>query len=291
MVDVVLAVWCAAWAAVAGTGLRRYASGASGGARAVRVEARVVRVEAPPPGARRSAGIPAVLAFRDAATGQELTVPTTAANGTLEAAWVGRRIEVRHPPGQPYRFRMLTRPGEGRLRGLALPVAAGLAVLAALLVRFSFEVGYGLALLGLGLGWTAAGALALRAGLREHDRRQALLATSATVPGEVVSVVEDESRDDDGHTHVTYTPVVAFTPAGGPTVTGVATLASSGPHHHRDTLGARVPVRHSVADPAVFHLQDSPERATAACGLVLLVLFTLGGAALTAVGAGALALS
>lgn len=125
------------------------------------------------------------------------------------------------PRGQPYRFRMLTRPGQGRWHGLVLPVLAGLVIAASLIVRLSFDAGFGLALLGFGLLWTAGLAAVLRASLREYGRRRALLASSASVTGEVVAIVEDESRDDDGHTRVTYTPVVAFTPHGGPTVTGI----------------------------------------------------------------------
>lgn len=279
--DVLLVVWCVAWCVVAGLGLRR--------PRMVRVAARVVRVEPPSTGAPRSAGVPVVLAFTDPAGGQELTVPATGGgNGRLDAAWVGREIEVSFPPGQPYRFRMLSRPGQGRWRGLVGPALALLVVVASLLIRFSFEAGFGLGLCGLGLLWTGAAAASLRFAVREYGRRRALLASSATVPGEVVAIVEDERRDDDGHTHVTYTPVVTFSPRGGPAVTGVAGLGSSSGHHHRDSVGRRVAVVHSTTDPSVFHLEDASERAAMTCGLLFLLFFLLGGMAVTVTGAVAL---
>ncbi|MEU6848332.1 DUF3592 domain-containing protein [Actinacidiphila alni] len=292
MLDGVLALWCAGWASAAAIGLRRYATGASGGgARAVRVPARIVRVERPSSGARRSAGVPVVLAFRDPATGQELTVPTTGAHsGTLDAAWAGREIEVRFPPGQPYRFRMLTRPGQGRWQGLRLPAVAAFFVLAALLVRLSFVAGYGLGLLGLGALWTAALGTALRASLREYGRRRALLASPGTADGEIVAILEDERRDDDGHVHVSYTPVVTFTPPGAPTVTGVpAPGSATSRHHHRDALGLRIPVHYATVDPSVFHLDGASDRATMTCGLIALFPFALAGVALMVVGAVALA--
>ncbi|MYS21307.1 Protein of unknown function, partial [Streptomyces sp. DvalAA-14] len=111
--------------ALALLGYGRAFAGVSRARRAVRVPARVVRVERlPESGAQSSHGIPVVVGFTDPDTGREYALPAAGGRrGTLDAAWEGRQVEVRFPPGKPDRFR-LRELSAGPRRGLAAPTAA-----------------------------------------------------------------------------------------------------------------------------------------------------------------------
>lgn len=280
-----LVVWCAVLGVFAALGYGRSLAGTSRAQRAVRVGARIERVDVPPHRADSGRGVPAVLVFQNPADGQILTLPTTGGgNRTLHVAWVGRRIGVRFPPGKPHKFRVVERPSGRVPRGLVAPTIALLLIAAALVGSFAFAHGYGWALLGGGALWTGLMVAALRVGSRRAAERKALLASAVSVPGRVVSVLEHTATDDEGRTRTTYTPVVTFTTYDGTVVTG---LCSAGIRDARRSLGRELPVHYAPADPAVFTADVTADRRSVGCGLFFLGLFALGGVALMVVGMGA----
>jgi hypothetical protein len=258
-------------------GLIRYATGRSRGRRAVRVTGRVVSLEPPAPHADARHGLPVTVAFREPGTGRELAVPATGGrNGRLAAAWPGREVAVRFPPGKPFRFRFTT----GRrhaLRDLALPLAAGVLCAAVLLVRHAVrDHSPGSVMLGFGLAWSVGWVVVCTHGVRVHLARKALLRDAPAVDAVVVSVVDIRHEDDD-HPRYTYSPVVTFTTLDGRAVTGIG--PGAGRHAVHD-IGSTVTVRYAPADPAVFLIEPSPERAELGCGLVLAAVFVAVGLAL-----------
>lgn len=272
----VLTVWCLGWAGVAGVGLWRYARVWSSGT--VRVAARVERVEAPrESGADAAAGVPVVLAFQNPATGEELRLPTTGArNGTLTAAWEGRQVTVRFPAGHPYDFRIAN--GTGRQRDLALPVVAACFAWAGLVAH--------LALGDDGIGWIPLGFGAMVASLttwaaltthREGRRRRDLLSAAQEATARVVASLRSTHRDDDGHTHTSYVPVMAFTTADGRTVTAVSPAYTSRSQPH--TAGTEVAVRYAPADPSVFAFDLATDRRANGCGTGMLTVVAAAGVA------------
>lgn len=281
MFDTVLTVWTAGWAAAAGFGAWRYAS--RSGARAVRVAARVERVEPPrESGADITSGIPVVVGFQNPATGEQLSLPTTGGrNGMLQAAWVGRAVTVRFPAGQPYNFRVVT--GLGRQRELAFPVAAACLAWIGLVARLTLgDYGIGWVPLGIGVPVALLAGYGTRAAHREGRRRRALLASAEQATGRVVASLRSTHRDDDGRTHTDYVPVMAFTTADGRAVTAVGPgyTRRSQPH----TVGTAVTVHYAPADPAVFAFDRDTDRRSHGCGTAALAFFTAAGAAATVTG-------
>lgn len=275
MFDTVLVVWSAVWAALAAFRVWRYVRPSASGP--VRVAARVERVEAPrTSGADIRHGVPVVVAFQNPATGEELRLPTTGdRNGTVQAAWVGRPVTVRFPAGQPYAFRVVS--GTGRARELALTVlAAGLAWVG-LVVRLARAHGVGWVPIGVGVLVAALAGWATAVQQRQSRRRARLLSGAAETTARVVASLESTHRDDDGHTHTSYVPVMAFTTADGREVTAVPPYytARSGPH----TLGVETPVRYAPADPSVLAFDTTHDRRANGCGTIALAALTLAGAA------------
>ncbi|MDD1063009.1 DUF3592 domain-containing protein [Streptomyces cocklensis] len=272
----VLTVWCVGWAAVAGVGLWRYARVWS--SHTVRVAARVERVEEPRgSGADAAEGVQVVLAFQNPATGEELRLPTTGArNGTLTAAWVGRPVTVRFPAGHPYDFRIAN--GMGRQRDLALPVVAACFAWMGLVAHFALdEEGIGWVPLGIGTVVASLTSWAALTTHREGRRREGLLAAAEATTARVVASLQSTHRDDDGHTHTTYVPVMAFTTADGRSVTAVSPAYTSRSQPH--TVGTDVAVRYAPADPSVFAFDLATDRRANGCGTAFLTVLAAAGVA------------
>ncbi|WUH92706.1 DUF3592 domain-containing protein [Streptomyces sp. NBC_00433] len=274
MFDTVVTVWAVAWALAAALGAWRYARPRS--SRTVRVAARVERVEAPrESGSDISSGVPAVIAFQNPSTGEALLLPTTGnRNGTLDAAWTGRPVTVRFPAGEPYRFRVVN--GTGRQGELARPVAAACLAWGGLVVRLA-RTDAGWVPLGVGALVTALMTWAIAAGSRQARRRKALLSTAEEARARVVASLHSTHRDDDGHTHTRYIPVMTFTTADGRVVTAVSPRSAGRPTPH--TIGADVPVHYSPADPSVFAFDIARDRRGYGCGLAVLSALAAAGAA------------
>jgi hypothetical protein len=277
--DVIVVLWCVGWAGVAGVQGWRYFRGGAG---VVRVLARVERVEVPrEAGADRMDGVPVVIAFQDPGTGERLALPTTGRrNGTVDAAWVGRQVTVRFPAGRPYEFKVAG--GAGLRRELGLAVTAACLVYAALVARLAFGTGDpGWAPLGIGVMLAALMAWALAVTGRAARHRKALLATGAEATARVVAVAQSTHRDDDGHTHTRYSPVVTFHTPDGRAVTALSPDYVSGQAH---TIGTETLVRYAPADPSIFAFDAREDGRAQGCGVVLVGFFGLAGLALTVVG-------
>ncbi|WP_433887520.1 hypothetical protein [Streptomyces sp. CA-111067] len=273
---------CAAAAAFVLWRLGRYVAD-GGGRRSVRVPARVVRVREPAKeGAFRAAGIPAEIAFVAPDTGRETVLGTGGRRGgRLDAAWLGRRVEVRYPPGRPEQFRVVTGPRAPDRDQVALAVGLFVPV-AALVARFTTEGGFHAALVGFGVLWAAGSATVLVLTAAERARRRARLAARDITAGQVVAVLASRYDTDEAPgPGVVFTPVVTFTTRDGHLVTAVCPFGSSG---RRDWTGREVGVRYARSDPSVISLGLLGDRLLAAGGLLLLVFFLAFGAALTAVG-------
>ncbi|MBY8880881.1 DUF3592 domain-containing protein [Actinacidiphila acidipaludis] len=281
--DRVLAVVGGAFGAAALVGYGRAFAGVSRARRAVRVPGRVVAVDTPPASGSDSArGIPVVIAFRDAAGGTELTLPTASRrNGRLTEAWVGRDVGVRHPPGRPQRFTVSGSVTAVTPSGLRGPTLLAVPACAALLLWLALHHGWGWAPLGGGAAFAALMGRVTVAASHERSRRAALLTGALTAPGRVVAVQEHTSTDDSGARTVTFVPVVAFTTSDGRVVTG---QCRTGIRDVRRSLGSACQIHYAPSDPAVFTADPAAERLAGGCGLFLAGFLTVLGLAVTVVG-------
>jgi len=285
--DGTLALVGGGFGALALIGYGRAFAGVSRAQRAVRVPGRVVRVDTPPAsGADSARGIPVLIAFHDTAGGQELTLPTTGArNGRLTAAWVGRDVGVRHPPGKPQRFTVSPSVDFATRRGLIGPTLLAVPAYAALLVWLGLHHGWGWGPLGGGLAWAALMCRQIVAAWRERARRGALPAAALTVTGRVVAVQQHTTTNEDGTTTTTYVPVVEFTTHDGRTVTA---QCRTGIRDRRRSLGSTCSIHYAPADPAVFTANPATDRRSYGCGIFAAGFLLLGGVAVALVGASAL---
>lgn len=252
------------------------------GGRGVRVGAQVVRVWAPGRRAPRRDGVPAEVAFTDPGTGREYVLGVRGGlGGKLDAAWVGREVDVRFPAGKPEKFRVLSGPG-GPNRELISIGVGGFVVAIVMVGRFTSGNGrFGWVMAGFGVLWVLISAATIVVAIREIAHRRALMGAPIAVPGRVVTLIESNHNGEDGESSHSYTPVVAFTTHEGREVLGISQVGNAG---RRTWTGREVPVLYAPADPAVFRLDYATDRFSAGCGVFLLLFFLLFGIALTAGG-------
>ncbi|MFD6874685.1 MULTISPECIES: DUF3592 domain-containing protein [unclassified Streptomyces] len=255
--------------------------GATRGQRAVRVTGRIAEVRVPAHGAPGTAGIPVVISFPDAATGQEHTLAYEGERGIqLNTVWVGREVAILHPPGDPQRFEVAHTLQDG-LSGRGWPNFAVVLLYAGLVTDSAIRYGYPWALLGVGGPLTMAMAFVLRHDLRLARRESARTADAITVPGRVIAVTESVHDDSEG-TWTNYTAFVAFTTREGTTVTARLPTAPKDPG---SAYGQECSVHYAPDDPEVFTLDPAASRRSSVLDLFFVVLILLLGVAGTVVGA------
>jgi hypothetical protein len=236
----------------------------------------VLRVEEPAArGAQRLPGVLAEIGFVDPAGGREIVGVNR--QGRLDAAWVGREVEVRFPPGKPEKFRVVAGAGEVD-RELARPATLFAVAAVALIARAATGPGMRWLVVGFCALWTLVNVHILVSAIRRLSYRRARLTAPAQVTGRIVALLENRSSGDDGMSSVTYTPVVRFTTLDGLAVTGVCQIGGTS---RRQSLGRELPLRYAPDDPSVFEPDQPGDRAGAGCGLFVAGLFFLVGIAIT----------
>ncbi|KAK1179724.1 DUF3592 domain-containing protein [Streptomyces sp. NBS 14/10] len=267
----VLGLW---WVVPTGLALLGYGlslAGLTRAQRAVWVTARIVRVEQPAHGDSKRRGIPVTVAFQDPATGQEFALPNAGKHGdAVREAWVGRELEVRYPPGQPHRFRIVM-DTVGEKSGRIGPNCAVFLLLVGLVIHATVAWGYPWALLGFGSLLTALAAVS--PDIRLARARDALLASALAVPARVVAVTKDVYTDAEGDDIVSHAPVVAFTTHEGTHVTALCLdgIADPGLSLDRDLT-----IHYAPADPAVFTPDLAADRRSGeeSTGFIIILLLT-----------------
>ncbi|MFE4513573.1 DUF3592 domain-containing protein [Kitasatospora sp. NPDC056783] len=271
--DGVLALWCGVFGFLALAGYGRSLAGASAAQRTVRTTGRIERVRRPRDGGSAADGIDVVVGFRDPSTGEEFTVTNDGDCGDrITAAWVGREIGVRYPPGRAHAFRFTDDLQAGR-RGLALPNSALSMVYAGLVVLASIHWGWPWALVAVGGPIAVAAAFALPGERDLGRKRLAALTAVRPVAGRVVAVLTTVSLDADDDLRTSRTPVVAFTTHQGVDVTA---YYPPGLPDSAVARGQELTIHYSPADPAVFtpdiDAARKSGRENAGCTVAVLVL-------------------
>ncbi|MEU8763342.1 DUF3592 domain-containing protein [Streptomyces sp. NPDC048659] len=262
----VLTAWCALCAAVALVGYARSLAGVTAAQRAVRVTGRIDRVTPPRHGSSGREGISVVVTFQDPETGQEFTVTNEGDRGDLiRAAWRGREVGLRYPPGRPHAYRFVNDLQEGR-SGLGLPHTALFFLYAGLVTAAALAWGWPWALIGAGVPWSFCAVLYLPGNRRVTRERAAALASLAPVPGRIFAVLTDITVDEDGDTVTHHRPVVAFTTHDGTEITAYWPDGVREPHRLKSeegrarsgakgpagALGRTFPIHYRPDNPAVF---------------------------------------
>ncbi|MGW1694832.1 DUF3592 domain-containing protein [Streptomyces sp. NPDC002399] len=277
-----LALWCAAFGAVALLGYGRSLAGITRAQRTVRVKGRIEQVREPRHGSSRHGGISVVVSYRDPSTGLEVIVTNDGERReTVTTAWAGRGIGVHYPRGRPHAYRF-TSDLQGSSRGLGRPNFAVFLIYVGLVVVAAIDWGWPWALIGFGGPWAVSIACHLPRNLRDVNRRRDTLAAMAAVQGRVIAVLKDVSTDEDGHTATTFTPVVAFTTR---ECTAVTAHCTSGLRDPAGSYGRDVTIHYAPDDPAVFTLDRAAERRSQGLDLAFNVLALVVTAAAAVVGA------
>ncbi|MFE6679143.1 DUF3592 domain-containing protein [Streptomyces sp. NPDC057729] len=277
-----LAMWCAAFGAVALLGYGRSLAGMTRAQRTVRVKGRIEQVREPRHGGSRHGGISVVVSYRDPSTGLEVIVTNDGERGeTVTTAWAGRGIGVHWPRGRPHAYRF-TSDLQGSSCGLGRPNFAVFLIYVGLVVVAAIDWGWPWALIGFGGPWAVSIACHLPRNLRDVNRRRDTLAAMAAVQGRVIAVLKDVSTDEDGHTATTFTPVVAFTTR---ECTAVTAHCTSGLRDPAGSYGRDVTIHYAPDDPAVFTLDRAAERRSQGLDLAFNVLALVVTAAAAVVGA------
>ncbi|MFI8438252.1 DUF3592 domain-containing protein [Streptomyces sp. NPDC079020] len=266
-----LLLWCGACGVWALVGYGRALAGATRSQRTVRVTGRIVEVRTPPHGSPGTAGIPVMIAFADAVTGQEHVLPYVAERGIeLNTVWVGREVAVLHPPGDPDRFWISYGLQDGE-DGRAWPNFAVFLLYAGLVTDIAIRYGYPWALLGVGGPLTVAMVSLLRHDLRLIRVEAAHMAAAVRVPGRIVAVLKSVCEDGES-VSTSYTPVLVFTTHEG---TAVTARLRNGVRRPADWYGRELPVRYAPEDPAVFTLDRAAARRSGIWGIVFIVVLLL----------------
>ncbi|MFE6050433.1 DUF3592 domain-containing protein [Kitasatospora sp. NPDC056446] len=252
-----LALWCAVCGALAVVGFGRSLAGATRAQRAVRVRGRIVRVGEVRHGGSGRYGIPVVVSYRDPATGGEVVVTNDGERGDrISAAWTGREVGVRYPPGHPHAYRF-TDAGQEAGRGLGLPVFALFLVWAGLVAGAALEWGWPWLLVGFAGPWAVSIACYLPGNVRDVRARREKLASMVEAGGRFVAVLKDVSTDSEGAKLTTVTPVVAFTTRDGEAVTAYCVSGVADPAGAR---GREVTLHYRPDDPALFTLDHAGDQ-------------------------------
>ncbi|SER11448.1 hypothetical protein SAMN04487983_101195 [Streptomyces sp. yr375] len=276
----VLELW---WVVPSGVALLGYGlalAGLTRAQRAVWVKAQVVVVRQPAHGAPKGPGIPVTVAFRDPATGEEFVLPNDGKHGSaIEVAWVGREVDVRYPPGQPHRYRIVPNMVDER-NGRGMPDCAVALLLLGLAIHAAVVGGWPGALLGFGSLFTIAGALS--PDIRMARVRNALLASAVAVPARVVAVTMDVHIDGEGDEIVSHTPVVTFTTREGVDVT---VLSRDGIREPSRSLGRDLTVHYAPSDLTVYTPDPAADRRANAWAVATVVMLLVTGIAAVVTGA------
>ncbi len=254
--------------------------GLSPAQRAVWLTARIVAVEQPAHGASKHPGIPVTVAFQDPDSGREFVLPNAGRHGdSIDEAWVGREIAVRHPRGRPDRFRVVLDTA-GEKKGLVFPNCTVVLLLIGLVVHATVLWGCPWALLGFGALVTAfAGA---SGDLRRVRARDVLLSSAVAVPARVVAVTKDVYQDGEGDEIVNHVPVIAFTTREG---THVTVLSRDGVPQPGRSLGRDLTVHYAPDDPSVYTLDPAAERRHHETDVGTVVILLIAGLAAVVTGA------
>ncbi|WP_129841590.1 DUF3592 domain-containing protein [Streptomyces sp. RFCAC02] len=248
--------------------------------RAVWVTARIVEVGRPAHGASKRPGIPVTVAFRDPATGREFVLPNDGRHGdSVEEAWVGREFEVRYPPGQPHRFRIVL-DTMGEKNGRLAPNCAIVLLLIGLVIHATVLWGYPWALLGFGALLTALAAAS--PDIRQARARDTLLATAIAVPGHVVAVTRDIYTDGEGDEIINHAPVVTFTTLDG---TDITVLSRNGIPNPGKSLNRELTIHYAPTDPAIYTPDPKADRRDRERAIGWIIILLLLGTASTTTGA------
>ncbi|MFJ8434889.1 DUF3592 domain-containing protein [Kitasatospora sp. NPDC094019] len=268
-----LALWCALLGAVALVGYGRSLAGATREQRTLRVRGRIERVRVPRHGGSRRGGIAVVVSYRDPSSGSQVVVTNDGEHGErgemITAAWTGREIGVRHPPGRPHDYRFTDRPQAGG-RGLGPPNTALLLMYVSLVVAASVDRGWPWALVGVCGPWAVIGVCYLPGNIRDTRRRRAALESMVEVPGRIVAVLRDVTTDAEGSTSTTITPVVAFTTHEG---TAVTAHCDRGVPEPAASYGRTLTVHYPADDPAGFVLDHTARRRSTRSDVAVNVVF------------------
>ncbi|MER8193479.1 DUF3592 domain-containing protein [Streptomyces microflavus] len=253
----VLALWCAVWAVLALVGYGMALAGVTNAQRTIRRTGRIEQVRMPRHGGSRTGGISVVISYRDATSGQKVTVTNDGERGeVMTAAWEGREIGVSHPRGRPYAYRLSSTPEEPS-RGVGQPTFALFLVYCGLVALAAVGWGWQWALIGLGGPMTVFAAVHLPATVRAKNHRSEKLAAMDTVRGRIIAVLKDVTVDQDNGTSTTITPVVSFTTHDGTVVTAHCTANLPDP---AGAYGRDVTVHYAPSDLADFTLDLAAER-------------------------------
>ncbi|MGX1479836.1 UNVERIFIED_CONTAM: hypothetical protein RKD50_008644 [Streptomyces canus] len=279
-VDDVLRLW---WVLPTGLALLGYGLalvGLSPAQRAVWVTGRIVEVGQPAHGASKHPGIPVTIAFPDPATGQEFVLSNVGKHGdSVEEAWVGREVEVRHPRGRPHLFRVVLHSAEDK-NGRSGPCCTVGLLLIGLVIHATVLWGYPWALLGFGALVTALAALS--PDIRTARARDALLAQAIAVPARVVAVTRDVYTDGEGGEIINHAPVVTFTTVEG---TEVTVLSRDGIPDPSRSLGRRLTIHYAPSDPAVHTPDPAADRRANKRAVGTIIVLLLAGTAAVVTGA------
>ncbi|MCX4763974.1 DUF3592 domain-containing protein [Streptomyces sp. NBC_01275] len=271
------------WAVPAGLALLGYGlsfAGLTRAQRAVWVTARIVGVEQPTHGDSKRPGIPVTVAFQDPATGREFILPNAGKHGdSVEEAWVGREFEVRYPPGQPHRFRIVL-DTTGEKNGRLGPTCAVMLLLIGLAIHATVVWGYPWALLGFGALLTAFAAAS--PDIRSARLRDHLLASAVAVPARVVAVAKDVHTAGEGDEIVDHTPVVAFTTHEGVHVTVLCRDNIPDPGR---SLDRALTVHYAPSDLTVYTPDPAADRRDREGSIGLIVILLIIGTAAIVTGA------
>ncbi|MFJ3438981.1 DUF3592 domain-containing protein [Streptomyces cyaneofuscatus] len=252
-----LALWCGVWAVLALAGYGMALAGVTKTQRMVRYTGRIEQVRMPRHGGSRTGGISVVISYRDATSGQEVTVTNGGERGdVITSAWEGREIGVSHPRGRPHAYRLSTTPEEPS-RGLGRPTLALFLVYCGLAALAAVGWGWPWALIGVGGPLAVFAAGHLPGTVRAKNHRIEKLAAMDTVHGRIIAVLEDVTVDQDNGTSTTITPVVSFTTHKGTAVTAHCTSHLPDP---AGSYGHDVTVHYAPGDLADFTLDRAAER-------------------------------
>jgi hypothetical protein len=240
----------------------------------------IVAVGLPAHGDSKRPGIPVTLAFQDPATGREFALSNAGDHGdAIEGAWVGREVEVRHPPGQPLRFAVVL-DTDGEKSGRMGPDCAVMLLLIGLVVDATVRWGYPWALLGFGALLTTC---AVRSpDIRMARARNALMASAVAVPARVVAVTKDVYADEEAGDIVSHAPVVTFTTRDGTHVTVLARDGIPDPGH---SLHRALTIHYAPTDPSVYTPDPAADRRSGTMSIAFVVALLLTGVTAVVVGA------
>ncbi|MFF7547362.1 DUF3592 domain-containing protein [Streptomyces canus] len=279
-VDDALRLW---WVLPTGLALLGYGlalAGLTPAQRAVWVKGRIVAVGQPAHGTSKRPVIPVTVAFQDPATGQEFVLSNDGKHGdSVEEAWVGREVEVRHPRGRPHMFRVVLHSPEDK-NGRSGPHCTMVLLLIGLVIHAIVLWGYPWALLGFGGLVTAFAAIS--PDIRTARARDALLAEAVAVPPRVVAVTKDVYTDGEGGEIISHAPVVTFTTLEG---TEVTVLSRDGIPDPSRSLGRRLTIHYAPSDPAVYTSDLAADRRGNKRAVGTIIILRIAGTAAVVTGA------